>query len=40
MAFTEFKNLGQVLRQYDIRAAKKNFIQPSAQQAPERLIEE
>ena len=41
MAFTEFKNVGQVLRQYDIGAQKRNFILPSTiQQTPARLVED
>jgi hypothetical protein len=41
MAFTEFKNSGQVLRQYDIRLQRKNFlIFSNTYQTPTRLIED
>ena len=40
MAFTEFKNLGQILRKYDIRLEKKNFIVFTPQAAPARLVED
>ena len=41
MAFTEFKNLGQVLRQYDIGAQKKNFIEFTTQKTtPARLADD
>ena len=40
MAFTEFKNLGQVLRQYDIQYQKKNFLSFTPQQPPIRLVED
>ena len=40
MAFTEFKNLGQILRLYDISVEKKNFISFTPQEIPARLIED
>ena len=39
MAFTELKNLGQILRKYDISLEKKNFIVFTPQAAPARLVE-
>jgi hypothetical protein len=40
MAFTEFKNLGQVLRLHDIRLEKKNFIGFTPFPVPARLVED
>jgi hypothetical protein len=40
MAFTEFKTLGQVMRQYDISVQKKNFISFSIREVPTRLAED
>ena len=40
MAFTEFKNLGQILRLYDISVEKKNFIVFPPQEIPARLVED
>jgi hypothetical protein len=40
MAFTEFKNLGQILRLHDISVQKKNFITATPQEIPARLVED
>ena len=40
MAFTQFKNLGSVLQEYNLTAQRHNFVVGATVQAPDRLVED